>query len=117
MLKYIQSNYFIKIILSYLEEINKLKITKYNKRLQNYLNISLINYKFFSQKYIIYGIKGKDREFDGCNDSLIFVGKYLNRKRIGKRKEYDYLGKLQFEGEYLNGKRNGKGKEYYFSGY
>ena len=30
----------------------------------------------------------------------------------GPIKEYDEYDKLKFEGEYLNGKRNGKGKEY-----
>ena len=44
---------------------------------------------------------------------MIFEGEYLNGKRNGKGKEYDYYGNLIFEGEYLNGKRwNGKGKEY-----
>ena len=41
-----------------------------------------------------------------------FEGDYLNGKRTGKGKEYDYNGNLKFEGEYLNGKRSGKGKEY-----
>ena len=38
-----KSIYFIKILFSKLEEPNKLKIVKYNKRLQNILNINLIN--------------------------------------------------------------------------
>ena len=46
---------------------------------------------------------------------LVFEGEYLNGKRNGKWKEYDYDGKLKFEGEYLNGKRHGKGKEYYYN--
>ena len=44
------------------------------------MNISLINYKNFSVKYIIY-------------------------EQNGKGKEYDYDGNLEFEGEYLNGER------------
>ena len=43
---------------------------------------------------------------------MIFEGEYLNGKRKGKGKEYNYYGKLEFEGEYLNGERHGKGKEY-----
>ena len=44
---------------------------------------------------------------------LKFEGEYLNGKRNGKGKEFDYRkGVLMFEGEYLNGKRNGTGKEY-----
>ena len=42
---------------------------------------------------------------------LIFEGEYLNGKKHGKVKEYEF-GKIKFEGEYLNGQRNGKGKEY-----
>ena len=44
---------------------------------------------------------------------------FLFRKQIrwnGKGKAY-YRGFVEFEGEYLNGKRNGKGKEYnYYDG-
>ena len=41
----------------------------------------------------------------------MFKGEYLNGKRNGKGKEYDYRnGKLKFEGEYLNGNKwNGNG--------
>ena len=39
--------------------------------------------------------------FDG---KLIFEGKYLNGKRNGKGKEYDYFGTLIFKGKYLNDK-------------
>ena len=40
---------------------------------------------------------------------LIFEGEYLNGKRNGKGKEYNYDGKLIFEGEYLyNWKKKGK---------
>ena len=42
---------------------------------------------------------------------LEFGGEYLDGKRHGKGKEYDYDGKLEFEGEYSNGLRNGKEKE------
>ena len=45
-----------------------------------------------------------------------YEGEYLNGKRNGKGKEYNYKGILKFEGEYLNGERNGKGKEYYSNG-
>ena len=36
---------------------------------------------------------------------VIQEGEYINGKRNGKGKEYDYNGKLIFEGEYLNGER------------
>ena len=42
----------------------------------------------------------------------MFKGEYLNGKRNGKGKEFNYNEELIFDGEYLNGERNGKGKEY-----
>ena len=54
MLGNIKSTYFTKIIFSYTEERIKLEIIKYNKSLQNFMDINLINYKIFSGKYIIY---------------------------------------------------------------
>ena len=68
------------------------------------MNINLINYKFFSRRYITYESNMKGREYDGYSDSLRYEGEYLNGERNGKGKEY-YNGKLKFEGEYLNGER------------
>ena len=74
------------------------------------MDISLINYKFFSDRYIIFEKNGKGKEYDNYNDSLVFEGEYLKGKRNGKGKEYDWCGKLIFVGEYLNGNRwNGNG--------
>ena len=111
MLEKIKSSYFVKNLFSNLEEGNKLKVVKYNKRLQNNLDINLFNYKEFTKKYIIYGKNGKGKEYY-YDDKLSFEGEYLNGKRNGKGKEYDYNGNKSYEGEYLNGKRHGKGKEY-----
>ena len=47
-------------------------------------------------------------EYD--NGSLIFEGEYLNGKRNGKGKEYNF--NYIFEGEYKDGERNGRGREY-----
>ena len=113
MLKNSKSIYFIKGLFTFLDEKNKLDIIKYNKNIQNILDISLINYKFFSDRYIIFEKNGKGKEYNK-SDTLVFEGEYLNGKRNGKGKEYYYFtGKLEFEGEYSNGKRNGKGKDYY----
>ena len=86
MLKNIKSSYFIKLIFVYIDERQKLKLVKCNKNLQKNIDISIINYKFFSGKYIIY-----------------------ESNRIGK--EYYDNVKLEFEGEYLNGEKNGKEEE------
>ena len=106
--KNIKSIYFVKFIFSYLNEKSKLEIIKYNKHLQNILDIKFINYKFMSCSYIIYETNGKGKEYLGWDDYLLFEGEYLNGKRNGKGKEY--LDYLRFEGKYLNGLRwNGKG--------
>ena len=134
MLQNIKSYYLIKFIYTFVEEVQKLRLVRYNKSIQNNLDISIINYKFFKGNYIIYESNGIGKEYYGYNDTLIYEGEYLNGKRNGKGKEYDkYNGELIFEGEYLNGKEwngtrydensnityklnndmNGKGKEYY----
>ena len=105
MLENIESSFFIKILFFQINEEKKLKIVKYNKTLQNLLDIKLINYKIFSGKYIIYEKDGKGKEYNYFNNELLFEGTYLNGKRNGKGKEYDKDGNLIFEGEYLNGKR------------
>ena len=48
MLKDIKSHYIMKILFLYVDEKQKLKLIKYNKSLQKNIEISLINYKFFS---------------------------------------------------------------------
>ena len=112
MLKNIKSSYFIKLVYTFVEEAQKLKLIKYNKSIQKNLDINIINYKFFSGRYMIYESNGIRKEYNGEDDKLIFEGEYLNGKRNGKGKEYGKYGLVIFEGEYLNGKRNGKGKEY-----
>ena len=117
MLENIKSLYFIKNVFSKVNEGRKLKLSKYNKKLQNYIDINLINYMSFTNKYIIYEENGKGKEYDVFDKKLIFDGEYKNGERNGKGKEYDENGKLKYEGEYLNGKRHGKGKEYNFFGH
>ena len=116
MLENVISTYFTKVVFSYIDEKQKLKLVKYNKSLQQKINISINNYIHFKGKYIIYESNGKGKEYDyDCN--LIFEGEYLNGQRKGKGKEYDEYGSLNFQGEYINGERNGKGKEYDINGY
>ena len=112
MLQNIKSSYFIKLIYTFVEEAQKLKFIKYNKSMQKNLDISIINYKHFTKKYLIYESNGIGKEYNGYDDILTFEGEYLNGQRHGKGKEYHYDDILTFEREYLNGKRNGKGKEY-----
>ena len=63
MLSNIKSSYFSEIIFSYIYERKKLKLVKYNKSLQKNINISIINYKFYSGKYIIYETNNIGKEY------------------------------------------------------
>ena len=104
-------------VFSFLKDKIKLKILKYNKSIQTKLNISLINCKFFSRRYIKKVEIGLAREYLILGNDLVFEGEYLNKQRNGKGKKYSlFNNKVEFEGEYLNGKRNGKGIEYYNDG-
>ena len=59
MLENIKSSYLVKNLFTNLEERKKLEIVKYNKSLQDNLDIDLFNYKEFTKKYIIYEKNGK----------------------------------------------------------
>ena len=114
-------NFFYMKLFINLHDGTKLKLIRYNKYLQDILNINIMDYKRYSGKYIIFEAKGKGKEYDGITNNLLFEGEYLNGKRNGKGKEYKFNlffleNDLLFDGEYLNGKRNGKGKEYYSNG-
>ena len=112
MLKNIKSAHISKSIFTLLNDSLGLKLIKYNKTIQKKINISLINYKLFSGKNIVYENNTKGKEYIIYNNILIYEGEYLNGRRNGKGKEYNNEGKLIYEGEYLDGKRHGKGKEY-----
>ena len=86
MVKNIKSSYFIKLVLQYVNEKTKLKIIKYNKNEQKSLNISIINYKYFSQRYIIYQSNRIGKEYNGYDDILIYEGEYLSGERNGKER-------------------------------
>ena len=129
MLNNIKSTYFLKEMISYIPENIKLNLFRYNKAMQNILNINIINYKLFPGLIEVDELR-KMRKY-GFYD---YVGEYLNGKKHGKGKEYyidestlfmirEYSSygnyghhRLIYEGEYLNGKRIGKGKEYHNNG-
>ena len=83
MFQNIKSSYFIKLIFTFVEEVQKLKLVRYNKSIQRNLDISIINYKFFKGNYIIYESKKIGKEYRWYDDTLIFEGEYLNGKRNG----------------------------------
>ena len=88
MLNNIKSYDFLRLLFSHVFERRKLKIIKYDKSLQNKIDINLTNYKMYKGSYIIHQGNGKFKEYNDCGNINILI----------------------FEGEYLNGERNGKGK-------
>ena len=72
--------------------------------------LSLPEFYIFSKKIDFLYVNNNDNL-----DRLRYDGEYLDGKRQGKGKSYNYNKKTVFEGEYLNGKKNGKGKKYYFN--
>ena len=116
MLDNIKSPIIKKKLFILLDEVKILKLLQHNKKLQQFMNITLMNYQLFSGNYILYEENGNRKEYN-LNGSLIFDGEYLNGKRNGKGKEYNEGGRLIFEGKYYNGlKWIGEGKEYYNNG-
>ena len=105
----INSKYILNIIISYVNEYTKLNLVKYNNNLKHEIDITLLNYRLFSERYIIYEQNGKVKEYNKY-DALIYEGEYLNGKKNGKGKEYYTDDKLKFEREYLNGKKIEKEK-------
>ena len=53
MVEKIKSLYFIKKLFLCVDEKKKLEVVKCNKSLQKNIDISIINYKFFTGRYII----------------------------------------------------------------
>ena len=100
--KSVKSFYIINEIFSYLEEVKKLELIKYNKKYQNEFGINFEYYKNRANRYIEGGITGLVKEYkhDG---KLIFEGHYLNGRRNGKGKIYHENGELKFEGKFRNG--------------
>ena len=113
MLDIIKSSYFHHILFSFMDMCTKLKIFQHNKKWQNNLQFTLIDYKRYSGKYSIYEGKDQIKIYNAYRDrnELLYEGGFSNGKKNGKGKEYDEEG-FKYEGEFLNGKRHGKGKEY-----
>ena len=85
MLKNIKSIYFIQRIFSHVDEGQKLKLVRYNISLQKNMNISLINYKHFTGKYLIYESNGVVKGYNGSDDNQIFYCKYSEKGKKGTK--------------------------------
>ena len=113
----VKSKYVIKELFSYLSQILKLRIIKYNKKYQNLFEINIENYKKESKIVRIMENDGFGKEYTIDENKLIFEGEFKNGKKNGKGKEYDKEnGEILFKGIYLKGKRHGKGIKYYSGG-
>ena len=71
MIKIIKSSFITKIVFSYIDEEQKLKFINYNKYIQKIINISIIIYKYFTRRYIIYKSSIKGGEYNGNDDKII----------------------------------------------
>ena len=69
-------------LFSHLEENRKLEIIRYNKYLQNNVNISIINYIHLSNRYIIYESKGIGKEYIHDDDKFVNLKKLVRSKYI-----------------------------------
>ena len=116
MLDKIKSSYYINNLFSFINDKTKLNLIKYNKNIQNKIDININNFKIFSGRIIIYEAKEKTKglkkgkEYDIFTGILKYEGEYLNGERNGEGKEYDLYNNLIFKGKYLKGKKwEGKG--------
>ena len=110
MLKIVKSKSILKKI--FLNTCDKIKfnLVVHYKDLQNKLGLKIIDFRRYSERYIIMEKDGKGKEYNSFNDILLFEGEYKNGKRNGKGKEYNKRGNIIYEGEYLNNNKR-KGKE------
>ena len=89
----------MKLFFSYVNLKQKFEILKHNKSLQNAININIRHYQLFNGD-ILNKENWDVKEYNGIIDELVFEGEYLNCKRNGKGKVFDYNDFLIFESEY-----------------
>ena len=75
-----------------IDKKKNLEIIKYNKSLQKKVYIDIIDYKIYSEKFIIYETNGYAKEFDIHSHYCLYEGGYSKGKRNGKGKEYLHFG-------------------------
>ena len=100
MLKNIRSLFIMKKAFILLCNKRKLNLVKYNKSLQDKLNLDFKDYRIYSERYIKYLESDIYKEYKYLN-VLIYKGGYFKGKRNGVGKEYNSSGNLIFDGKYL----------------
>ena len=104
LIKEVKSNFFKNDLFSLLSIKTKLSIIKYNKVLQDVLNINKEDNKMYKRRrYKLGDLKGKVREFSLEKNALIFIGEYLEGKRNGEGKEFYNNGQNIFIGKFESG--------------
>ena len=88
--KKIKSHFIVNKIFNLINFVKKLNLIVHNKKIQNILNVGILDYRRISSKFIIGAINGIGKEY-----------KYVDNGDV----------QLLYEGELLKGKRNGIGKE------
>ena len=63
-------------------------MVKYNKSFQNQMDLSLINYKLYSWRYVKYENNKISKEYSAVDEHVIYKEEYFNGKRHGKGKEF-----------------------------
>ena len=96
-------------IFSLINKKTKLYLIMYNKKFQKLFGINIEIYKEISGKYLIKDKNGNDKVYTLDTKRLLFEGKYLNGKKNGIGKDFDFMGDVIFEGQYIDGIRNGYG--------
>ena len=85
-LRDIKSAFIIKILFSFLNQNQKLKMIAYNKELQKIFLLDIEDYKKISGKYKIGEKNGIGKEYIMNANILIFEGGYINGKKMEKEK-------------------------------
>ena len=93
MIRDIKSEFFLIKLFSYIDEGKKLKLIRYNKKLQNILEIDLIYYKIFSKRYVYM----KTMEKENYLQAIIHL--YL-KKGIQKEKKMEKEKNMIFMNQY-----------------
>ena len=84
----VKSKYIQELIISFLNETYKLDLIRYNKKLQNILEININTYKEKSQSLKIGKRDGYCRIYDLYTMALKFEGEYKNGKKMEKEKNF-----------------------------
>ena len=86
MLPLIKSTFILNKIFSCVDVKIKLNLARFNKTLQNRLNVDMIDFRRLSKRYIKGERNGFAKEYNSYSNELIFEGGYLVEKEMEKEK-------------------------------